>query len=280
MNPAAGIEGTVFLNAVTTSTFADVSVDINDSGLLTSDAMWARADPLDTNIANLQLAPYVNTIPSIIPSGTWADTFAKWEDTTIEWGEPRSEVTINVDQNLIFQGNRAVHFTRAAGAGEAGILITQQTNMLGQELAQLGCVFYKPTANTNQMTIRLRRVSDGVYIHQETWTPVAGYWYTYQSAFFELPVTPDQVYTVELVLTGDQADELFLSNLYTNVAGIRYFLQLGDSSTFLFDITPLVYGDNASVSCTTPVNEMSFTVGVFNTSSFAYGAALTPRYLK
>jgi hypothetical protein len=281
MNPAAGIEGTVFLNAVTTSTFADVTVNINDSGLLTSDAMWARADPLDTNISNLQLAPYVNTIPSIIPSGTWADTFAKWDDTTIEWGEPQGVVAINVDQNLIFQGNRAVHFTRAAGAGEAGLLITQQTNMLSQELAQLGCVFYKPTANTNQIILRLRRVSDGVYIHSETFDPVVGYWYTYLSQFFELPDTPDQVYTVEMVLTGDDADELFVSNVYTSVAGIRYFMQLGDSGTFLFDVTPLCYGSGeCNVSCTAPVQELSLTVGAFNPNSWAYGISLVPRYLK
>lgn len=280
MDPADGIEGTVFLNAVTTSTFSDVTVKVSDSGLVTSDAMWARADPLDTNINNLQLAPYVNTIPSIIPSGMWADTFATWGDASIEWGEPLSEVAINVDPNLIFDGDRAVHFTRAAGAGEAGVLITQQTFMVPQALARLKCVFLKPVANSNQITVRLRRVSDGLYIHEETFTPTVGYWYTYLSAFFELPNTIDQVYTIEFVATGDEADEIYLSNLTTQVAGIRYFLQLGDSSEFLFDITPLAYGDNCSVSCTTPVNEMSLTVGVFSDAAFAYGVSLVPRYLK
>jgi hypothetical protein len=280
VNPAAGIEGTVFLDAITTSSFADVAIQVNDSGLVTSDSMWAQADPLDTNISNLALAPYVNTIPSIIPSGTWDDTFATWDSPTIDWGEPASVVAINVDPNLIYQGNRAIHFTRAAGAGEAGVLITQQTNMLAQELAQLGCTFLKPNANANQITISLRRVSDGVYIWTETFTPVVGYWYTYLSAFFELPDTTDQVYTIEFVATGDAADEMYLSDLYTNVAGIRYFLQLGGDEATLFDVTPTVYGDNPNVSTTLPVNELAFTVGIFSPNAWAYGATLTPRYLK
>lgn len=280
MNPADGIEGMVSLSAQTTSSFADLTVNVSDSGLMQSDSMWARLDPLATNIDNLQLAPYVQTIPNVVPAGFWGDSLATWDDPGIDWGEPYAEVAITLDPNLIFDGNRAVHFTRAAGAGEAGIVITQQTNMMAQELAQLGCVFYKPTANDNQITVRLRRVSDGVYIHEETFTPIAGYWYTYQGQFFELPDGTDQVYAIEFVLTGDDADEIYLSNLYTNLAGIRYLVQLGDSGAFQFDVTPLVYADNANVSTTLPVNQFNLTVGVFNPTCFAYGVALTPRYLK
>jgi hypothetical protein len=242
--------------------------------------MWARLDPLATNIDSLQLAPYVQTIPNVVPAGFWGDSLATWDDPTIDWGEPFAEVAITLDPNLVFDGNRAVHFTRAAGAGEAGVVITQQTNMLPQELAQLGCVFYKPVANSNQITIRLRRISDGVYIHTETFTPIAGYWYTHLGQFFELPNTTDQVYAIEFVLTGDQADEIYLSNLFTNVAGARYLVQLGDSGAFQFDVTPLVYGDNASVSVTLPVNQFSLTVGIFNPNVYCYGVALIPRYLK
>jgi hypothetical protein len=118
-------------------------------------------------------------------------------------------------------------------------------------------------------------------VHEEQFTaPFTGVWYTYLGSFFELPDTTDQVYTLELVLTGDDADELYVSNLFTNVAGVRYFFQLGDSGSYDFDITPLAYGDNCSVSCTTPVNQFSLTVGIFNPRCFAYGIALTPRYLK
>jgi hypothetical protein len=277
INPVAGIEGTVFLNAVTTSTFADLTVNVSDSGLLNSDSMWARLDPLDTNISNLQLAPYVETIPSVIPAGMWDDTFATWDDLNIDWGEPFSVVNVQVDPNVVFNGNRTMHFTRAAGAGNAGIQVTQQTNLYPQELAQIGCVFYKPTANTNQITLNLTRVSDGVVVYTTTFTPVVGYWYTHLSAFFELPNTWDQVYIVEFLATGDQPDELYLADLFLNVAGARYFIQLG--SGFLFDVTPLCYGGYANVSCTLPVNQFSLTVGIFNPNSWAYGIALTPHYL-
>ncbi len=278
--PVTGIEATVALDAVTTSTFADVAVNVMDSGLVTSDALWARVDPLATSIPNLQLAPYANTIPSVIPSGEWADSQAKWDDTTIDWGEPFSEVQIQVDPNLIFQGNRAIHFTRAAGAGEAGILLTQQTNMAANQAAQLGAVFFKPTANANQITVRLRRVSDGVYIHSETFTPITGYWYTWLGQFFDLPNIFDQVYTIEFVLTGDAVDEVYLANLFTNLAGIRYALQLGGGAAPLVDITALVHGGNCHVSCNVPVNELLFVLSVYNGSSWAYGVDLQPRYLK
>lgn len=281
MNPIDGIEGMLSFTAETTSTFADMTVAVSDSGLMNSDSMWAQLDPQDTNINNLQLAPYVSTIPSVVPSGFWGDQFASWDDLTIDWGEPQAVVAITIDPNLVFSGNRAMHFQRAAGAGEAGITVVQQTNLLPQELAQLGVTFYKPTANDNQVIIRLRRTSDGVYVHEETFSPpYTGVWYTYLGSFFELPNNTDQVYTLELVLSGDDADELYVSNLFTNVAGIRYFFQLGDSGSYDFDITPLAYGDNCSVSCTTPVNQFSLTVGIFNPNCWAYGIALTPRYLK
>jgi len=280
ISPAEGIVGMLGTTHTTSTKFSDMGVKVSDSGLMNSDSMWARLDPLDTNIDNLQLAPYVTTYPSILPSGNWNDTFGAWDDPNVQWGEPIGEVSISLDPNLIFQGNRAVHFTRAAGAGNAGIFVTQQVNMMAEELCQLGCVFYKPNGNNNQITLTLRRVSDGVTVHTETFTPLVGYWYTYQTQFFELPSTLDQVYTLEFLTSGDAADEIYLSNLYCNVAGIRYFLQLGDSSAFDFDVTPLVYADNASVSCSTPVDRFSLNVQVYNPDSWAYGMTLTPRYLR
>jgi hypothetical protein len=280
IEPAAGIEGTIFIDLHTSSTFSNVNCSFNDSGLVTSDAMWARADPLDTNIDNLLLAPYVSTIPATVPSGFWGDSFAEWADTTIDWGTPLAAISINLDPNLIYQGNRAVHFSRGAGAAQAGIQSIQQTGFVPNGLAQMECTFLKPTTNTNQITLSLVRVSDGVVIHTETFTPVAGYWYTYQSAFFPIPNTTDQVYQIEFLSSGDAVDELYLSNVVTNIAQIRYWVQLGGSSTTLFDVTPLRYSNSCSVSCTVPVQEVSLTVGVFSNNSWAYGAQLTPRYLK
>ena len=278
--PQAGDEATVSFTATTTSTFASADIEVFDSGLANSDPMWANIEAFSNNISTLQLAPYVTTFPGVIPSGMWDDTFATWASPTTDWGEPEGAVAINVDPNIIYQGNRALHFTRAAGYGNAGVFLTQQTNMIPNGLAQISATFFKTTANSNQITLNFRRVSDGFLVHSETFTPVTGFWYTYQSNFFALPNVWDQTYTLEFLATGDAADEIYLSNLVTSVAGIRYFFQLGGGGSTLFDITPLVYADNASVSTTLPVNEFSVTTAIYSSNAWAYGLKVSPRYLK
>ena len=273
--------GTAFKDFQTTSTFAKVKLSFQDSGLVRSDSMWARTDPFDTNIGYTALAYYTDTIPDIIPVGNWGDTFGTWGSSVIRWGEPQAVVAIQVDPNRVYQGNRVLHFTRAAGAGEAGVKVRQWTNFVANGLFRIGAVFLKPTANPNQITLRLRRVSDGIYIYQETFTPVAGYWYEHVTDFQEIPDVPDnQIYTVELVCTGDAADELYLSDLYVEIAEIRYLVQLGGEDTFLFDVTQLAHSDNAVVSCTTPVQEVSVEAVIVSPHAYAYGCSITPQYLR
>lgn len=274
------VEATVFKDFKTTSTFSKLTCAFTDSGLVRSDAMWASTDPLDTNISQTSLAYYTSTIPDVVPAGMWGDTVATWADPVISWGEPHAVVSIQVDPDRIYDNKRVLHFTRASGAGEAGIKVRQITNFTANGLFRLGCVFYKPTSNDNQVIIRLRRVSDGVYIHTETFNPVVGYWYNYVTGFVEVPDSDDQEYTVELVCTGDAADEFYLNDLYTEVANIRYFCRLGDESQFLHDITPLRYAGQAVVSATVPVQEFSVQATVLSPRAYAYSAQMTPNYLK
>lgn len=281
--PQSGILGTVYQAFNTQSTMSKLTCTFSDSGLVRSDAMWAQADPLDTNISSTALAYYTGTIPSVLPQGNWGDTVATWGSTTTYWGEPESQVSINVDPNRIYQGKRVLHFLRGAGAQSSGITVRQTTNMVPNALARLGAVWFKPTANNNQITVRLRRYSDGVYIYQETLTsPAVGYWYQYQSNFFQLPNNTNQLYTVEIVLSGSQADELYLNDLYVEVAQIQYFVRLGDPSQFLHNVTPLVYSNQAEaiVSCTTPVTEFSVQASILSDNAYAYGMTATPLYLK
>lgn len=274
-------EGTVYKNLVTTSEFSRLTCRFYDSGLIRSDYMWAREDPLATNISFTDLAYYTSTIPDVIPAGMWADTFADWTDEEITWGSPRALVAINVDPDRIYDGKRVLHFTRAAGAGEAGIKIRQFTNYVPDGLFRIGAVFYRPTATDNQMTLRLRRVSDGVYLYETTFTPPSGYWHEYVTEFIEIPHSEDQIYTVELVLTGDDPDELYLNDLYTEVATIRYFARLGGGGEFLHDITPLVYATPpATVSTTEPVTEFSVQAAILSPRAFLYGCSIVPTYLR
>jgi hypothetical protein len=277
---ATNTEGTAYKDFETTASFSRLQCTFQDSGLVRSDDMWAQEDPLDTNISSTALAYYTSTIPDVIPAGMWADTFGDWESSTITWGEPRSEVAINVDPNRVYDGKRVLHFSRAAGAEEAGILVRQITNFTSNGLFRLGCVFFKPTANANQITIQLRRVSDGVYIYTEVFTPVVGYWYEYITNFIEIPESEDQEYTVEFLLTGDAADEMYLNDLYCDIALIRYFVQLGGADEFNHDVTALAYSDTAIVSCTTPVTEFSCDIVIVSPDAYAYGAEFQPTYLQ
>ena len=118
---------------------------------------------------------------------------------------------------------------------------------------------------------------------------MTGFWYTYQGKFFELPNNTDQLYTLELVLKGDDADELYLNDLYLEVAPVRYVIQLGDapyfdgdSTGFAHEVTDLVYanGGTAIVSNTTPVTTFIVQGSVHSPRAFAYGCTLVPNYLK
>ena len=110
-------------------------------------------------------------------------------------------------------------------------------------------------------------------------TPIVGYWYEYVTDFFEIP-DGEQQYTLELVCFGDDADELYLNDLYSEVALGRYFVRLGGEDAFLHDVTQLRYADSAIVSTTLPVNEASVEVAILSPKFFAYGVDLEPVYLR
>ena len=276
------VSATLFHDFVTTSEFSKVRCDFRDSGTLRSDAMWARADLANTNIDEYELAYYVTTIPEGQPGGTWADSFGTWADPVVTWGSPQAEVNISIDSSRIFDGRRALKFTRAAGAGEAGLKMLQFTNIVAGALIRPCAIFYKPRANNNTITLRIRRASDGVYIHEETITkPAVGYWHRHEGQFVEIPEGPDQVYWLELTTTGDAEDELYVNDLWSELALIRYFVRLGGGSEFLHDVTPLRYATGAAqVVHTTPVNEFSVTAMILSPKVWVYGCSLTPHYLR
>ena len=275
------VSATLFKDITTQSTFAKVTVDFLDSGLIRSDSMWADIVPDSQSISDTALAYYVDTIPDVIPSGFWADTIQDWGSTSTAWGDPFSVVSITVDGNRVYQGNRVIHFYRAPLYGEAGLMVRQFTNWIPLGLFRIGCVVYKPYANDNQIRLRLRRISDGVMVHEETLTAPVGRWFEYQSAFVEIPDTEDQEYQLEITLVGDDEDELYLSDVYCEIARIRYFMRLGGEGATLFEVTDLRYVDGyAQVTATTPVNEMSVQAAIMSPAAWAYGCTITPNYLK
>ena len=277
--------GTLSNNFRTTSTFSKVVCDFRDSGLMRSDAMWARMDPIYNGPDRTKLAWYVR--PSTMPPGMWGDTFAAWADQNVKWGTSRAKVAIIVDPNRMYQGNRVLRFMRASGAGEAGVSSIQRTNYVSNSLARIGCVFYKPQANANTIQVRLRRVSDGVYVYGGTDSegiiaePAVGQWVTYTTPFFDIPDSLDQTYQLEFYTMGDTEEDLFLSDLYTEVTHVRYHMQLGGPTGYLHDVTAMAHStSDAIVTSPMPVNEMSIDVTLLSDRVAAHGCTITPVYLK
>jgi hypothetical protein len=277
--------GTLFKSFTTTSTFGKVKVDFRDSGLVRSNSLWADENPDSEAIQDTLLAYYVKTIPENLQGATWSDWKATWSDEEEPWGSGIPVVQVFLDPDRYFEGHRVVHFRRAPGSGEAGIKARQWTYFVPSCLARVGCVFYKPFANGNEITLRLRRMSDGVYIYEETIPAPVGRWVDFQTRFFEIPGT-DLVeggadgYEVSITLSGDDEDELYLSNLYTEIAHIRYFIRLGGVSEPLIEVTDLRYLGPTIVTHSVPVNEMSIQAAIYSGKSWAYGCSAVPIYLK
>lgn len=285
---------TIFKNFQTTSKFNKIGIDFRDSGLVRSNAMWADDDPLDG--LGSTLAYYVETIPaaSDLESGMWSDPVKAWGGNNVEWGTPFAVVSITVDGQMVYDNKRVLHFRRAAGAGSAGIKVRQWTNFFGGSLARIVIVLLKPFTSNNQITLRLRRLSDGVFIHEETFVAPTGRWFEFQSNFFPIPDDPGpdpeapgedpppfdpHMYEVSATLTGDAEDELYINDLYSELSHIRYFARLGGSGEPLIEVTDLRYKDTAYVTCTTPVNEASVQAAIVSPKAFCFGATITPTYL-
>jgi hypothetical protein len=390
----AGAKAYLHDRFITFSKFNKIVCDFRDSGLRRSDSMWARKDPLNTNIDKGKLAWYAT--PTTLPAGMWGDEFAEWSDSAVKWGNARNTtsfpstvtaagtttltiassqvqeftgqstqtvklptgsgtvsttavlsgakyVIINnstgvvtvkssaaatittlaagteatftalqnnptasthwstgtiypsgksmttntaiwIDPDRQYKGNQALRFRRAAGSGSAGIRVVQQTNYLPGALCRIVCVFYKPMQNNNVITLRLRRISDGLYVREEVISqPPVDQWYTYTSDFFELdPNSLDHVYTVEVSLTGTYEDDLYVSDLYTEISHIRYFMKMGGVSNPnapTLEVTEMAYApSDAIVTCTDPTNEVVVDAVILSDRAAAYGVTLTPVY--
>lgn len=254
----------------TYSNFSKLGVKFSDSGLFRSDAMWASDD-------SSKLSPNVRPVPDKI-GAAWSDVFAEWESSEHEWGSPRSLVSINIDGDRQFEGRRVLKFRRASGAGEAGLRIRQETNFIEDGLFRMGVTMLKSLDNDNDVVLRLTRLSDMEVVFESPIKTQAGKWVDYKTDFMEVP-DGDQEYQMELVLFGEEEDELYVSDVYSEIAHVRYFARLGDSSQPLLDITPLRYEDRGAVVSPTATNEAMIQTVVLSDRGFAFGASLTPEYL-
>lgn len=152
---------------VSQSDFTKVTLTFQDSGLVRSNPMWVDIDQNTDTIADTELSPYFGIIPASIPKGNWKDISAKWADADIAWGSAYGLVKINVDPDRMHLGRRVVHFTREAGAGQAGISMAQWVNFSPGAKFRVGASFFRPKATGNNIILRLKRI-DGTVILEET----------------------------------------------------------------------------------------------------------------
>jgi len=85
-------------------------------------------------------------------------------------------------------------------------------------------------------------------------------------------------FNLELVLTGDQEDELYLSDVYSELSHIRYYVRLGDGSQPIQEVTELRYRNSAYVVAQQPVTQGLIQAVILSNEGYAYGMRTTPDY--
>ena len=274
---------TVYKSITTASTFAKAAVVFRDSGLVRSDSMWADIAETAQAIGDEGLAPYVETIPSTIPGGMWGDVFKAWGSSDTMWGSPLAIVAVTVDGDQRYQGKRVLRLSRqgpdaGSGVGEFGVKVKQWTNFVPEGLFRLGCVLYKPYDTGNEMWLRLRRLSDGVFIYEGKFDVPKGRWFNYTTEFIEIPPGGDQEYEVLFTVAGDEEDSILVNDVYTEIAPIRYFMRLGGVGSYLHEVTELRYTNKGAVivSATNPVTEMTIQAAIMGPEAWAFGCEVQP----
>jgi len=289
MTPSAGVIGSVEKTITTRAKFSKVSCEFKDSGIKRSDPMWKYLD--SDNPRRTILAHYVSTVPDTMPRGTWLDsilstswsTLGPWSDSNTQWGTPYSVVAVNYSES-IYDKKRVIHFYRKASTSnnstsQAGICVRQTLNFVPQGMFRICTTFFKEKKTSNAMELRLTRVSgdqtgasspdefiNGV-IHRETLTNLpTGRWHTHQGSWIEIPNSQDQIYKLELTLSGNAEDDIYLNDLWVEIAQVRYHVQLGGGINH--EVTALVHEDNCTVGTTEPVTSMRVQIEIHGNNSF------------
>lgn len=96
-----------------------------------------------------------------------------------------------------------------------------------------------------------------------------------------VPGAARQTYNLSLTVVGNSRDDLYVSDLYTDIAPIRYFVQLGGAGSYLHEVTDLRYTKSETVlTAPTPVSQFTLRTTVCHPKAWAFGCQATPLYLK
>jgi hypothetical protein len=95
-----------------------------------------------------------------------------------------------------------------------------------------------------------------------------------------VPGAARQNYNLTLTVVGSSKDDLYVADLYSQIAPIRYYVRLG-ASGYLHEVTDLRYTKNTTiVTAPTPVNQLMLRTVLLSPKAWAFGLTATPTYLK
>lgn len=90
-------------------------------------------------------------------------------------------------------------------------------------------------------------------------------------------------YTVELTLSGDEQDEVYVNDLHTEVTHISYFVAPGTGpleELELYDVTELRDLPNSAFVFPEQVRSATVVAVLRSDREFLYGLTITPTYLQ
>jgi hypothetical protein len=134
-----------------------------------------------------------------------------------------------------------------------------------------GTIYVPPDASITHVAFRIT-VSATVSSGATVWV---------DDVLADVPGAERQTYSLSLTVVGNDRDTLYLSDLRSDIAPIRYFVQLGGAGSYLHDVTDLRYAaSDTVVTASPPVNEMSLYTTILSPKARARGVKATPTYLK
>ena len=112
----------------------------------------------------------------------------------------------------------------------------------------------------------------------------------------DVPGADRQTYELSLTMKGDAKDSIYVSDLYSEIAPIRYFVRLGGLGSYQHEVTDLRHAatgwakypgtdevpvsSRATVTAPSPVNQIGVTAMILTPRAVAFGCAIRPHYLK
>ena len=97
----------------------------------------------------------------------------------------------------------------------------------------------------------------------------------------DVPGASRQTYDASLTLVGTKEETVHVSDLYTQIAPIRYFVRLGGLGSYRHEVTDLRHvKSTTTVTSSTPVNDIALTTVVLSSKAFAFGCTAVPHYLR